>query len=101
MKSVFPGVDFVNRDDVGMIQCRSRHGLALEAAPGSLGERTIGGKHFDGNVPVKPGVMRAVNHAHPACPKIRENAVMREPSANHGFVPRSYAKQDFTLKRPR
>jgi hypothetical protein len=45
--------------------------------------------------------MRAVNHAHPACPKIRENVVMREPSANHGFVPRSYAKQDFTLKRPR
>ena len=82
------GVDFVNRDNVGMIQRRSRHGLALKAQPGGLAQGAIGRKNLDGDVTVKPSVMRAVNHAHATCPKIRENVVVREPSANHGFVPR-------------
>ena len=82
------GVDFVDGDDIGMIERGSRHGLTLEAGASSLGQRAIGRKNFDGNVAIKPGIMRAINHAHSACPNIRENVVMREPSANHGFVPR-------------
>ena len=82
------GVDFINSDDVGMIQSRRCHGLALKAAAGSRAQRAIGGKNFDSNIAVKPGIVGAINHAHSACSKIRENVVVRQPSANQGFVPR-------------
>jgi hypothetical protein len=66
----------------------SRHGLALKSAPGGLAQRTIGRKNLDGHVAIQPRVMSEVNHAHATRSKIRENIVVREPSANHGFVPR-------------
>jgi hypothetical protein len=59
--------DFVERDDVGMIQRRHRSSFAFEARePFRIGG-DVSMQDFDRDVTPEPRISRAIDLAHPAC----------------------------------
>ena len=70
--------DFVNRDDVGMVQRRSGASFLNEAAmPVGIGGG-VGGKDFDRDPAAETGVNRAVNDAHSSPSDFPFDAVVRD-----------------------
>ena len=57
--------DFIDRDNVGMIQFRGRLGLALEARPAFLVVTQVRWKELQRDLPVKLGVLGQVHLTHP------------------------------------
>src|ERR1700751_3705743 len=69
--------NFVDRADVGMIQRRSRAGLATEAFERLRVTRDVIGKKFQSDEAAEFGVFSFVNNAHATAAKLFEDAVMR------------------------
>ena len=75
--------DVVNRADVGMIQCRRRLRLALEARQ-SLGVLSnFIRQELQGDKALETGVFGLVDDAHPTTTEFFENAVMRDCLFDH------------------
>ena len=75
-------VNFVDRADVRMIQCRGGLGFALEAAESV---RVFG--HFirqelEGNKPAELHILSLIDHAHPATAELLDDAVVAQFKAN-------------------
>ncbi len=69
-------LDGVNGADVGMIQCRSGSGLALEALHSSRILGKFGRKKLKSNASTEPDILGFVNHAHSAAAEFAENAIV-------------------------
>lgn len=69
--------DFMNRQDIGMIESRGSFGFLHETtdAFGILGE--FGGQQFERDFALEQSVLRKINLAHPARAKLRNEHVMR------------------------
>src|SRR5262249_29267081 len=70
--SAIPFADLVNRNDVGMIQRRSRSCLLLESPQAVLIFRELRRQEFERYFAIKRRILRQVNVAHSArtkCPK--------------------------------
>ncbi len=75
--------DVVDGADVGMVQGRSRLGLALEAGQrlGVLGD--VIRQELEGDKAMQPGVFGLVDDAHAATADLLNNAVVRDGPADH------------------
>src|SRR5579863_663615 len=68
--------EFVNSNDVGMIQRRGRLGFALEAAESLRVVRYVVGQEFESNKATEIDVLCFVNNPHPSAAKLFNHAVM-------------------------
>src|SRR5713101_3379819 len=80
-----PGLlaDFVNRADVGVIQCRGGLGFALETGEGLGISCDLIGQELQGHEAVQFHILGLVHHAHPATAELLDNAVVRDGLAEH------------------
>src|SRR5262249_30997529 len=62
-----------NRHDVGMVQVRSRPGLAVKALQLRRIEQGMKREHLEGDVPAQRFLHRFVNHPHPTPPPLPHN----------------------------
>jgi len=69
--------DFVDRTDVGMIQCRRGARLPAKPFEGLRITRESIRQEFEGHEAAEVGVFRFVDHAHAAATELLDNAVMR------------------------
>jgi len=67
--------------DMWVVQRRERPGFALESIEAIRILRESGSEHLDGHVTLEFGIARAVDLAHPASTKRRDNAVRTELAA--------------------
>ena len=74
--------NFVDRDDVGMVQRRRGTSLAQEAFDGGSRLAALP-EHLHGDGPVERGVERAVHLAHAATPEQPVNPVLGDLGADH------------------
>src|ERR1700730_17855248 len=76
-------VNFVDRADVGMIQCRGRLGFALEAAECLRVFGYIFGQELERHKATELHILGLVNHPHPTAAKLLDDAVVRNGLADH------------------
>src|SRR5713101_8060566 len=76
-------INFVERTDVGMVQCGCGSGLTLETLQGLRILGQLIGKELQGNVATELGILRFVHPAHSAAAQLAENSVMRDGFADH------------------
>jgi hypothetical protein len=69
-------VDFVNSDDVGVIQCGSGLGLLREAALAVGIRHLLRRQEFDGHEAIEAHVAGTIDHAHPALADFFQQFVM-------------------------
>jgi len=74
-------VDFVNRNDVGMVQCGSGLGFLDETQPPRGIGRLLRRKHLQRHEAVETRVPRLVDHAHAALAELLEDLVVGESLA--------------------
>src|SRR5262249_34200102 len=77
------GADFVNRNDVRVVERGGGAGLLLKAAHaiGFLGK--LFEQDFESEFAAQPLVYRQVNLAHPACAQLADNAIVRNRLSDH------------------
>ena len=75
-------VNVVNRADARMIQRRGCLRLALESFERRLVGRRVLREEFQRNLASELGVLRAVDHSHPATTKLFYDTVMRDSAAD-------------------
>src|ERR1700737_4652697 len=85
-------VNFVDRADVRMVQCRSSFGFALEAAESLRVLRDIIGQELEGNKPAEFDILSLVDNTHAAAAQLLNDAVVRDGLADryHHFIRSSY-----------
>jgi hypothetical protein len=76
-------VNFVNRADVGMVQCGSSLGLTLKAAECLRVFGYVVRQEFEGDKPAQLHILSFVDHSHPATAELLDDAVMRDGLADH------------------
>jgi hypothetical protein len=76
-------VNFVDRADIQMIQCRGGLGFALKAAEGLRVFRYLVGQELEGNKPAELNIFGLVHHTHPATAELLDDAVVRDGLADH------------------
>ena len=81
-------INVVNRADVRMVQRRRGVRFALKTLQSLAALREFLRQELQGDKPVEFGVLRFVDHAHPAPAEFLENAVMRDGLAEHGATVR-------------
>jgi hypothetical protein len=74
-------LDFVNRDDVGVIERRRGLRLLHEPAPAILVRQPVGGQHLDCHLAPETGITRPVDLAHAPRAEEREHFVRSERRA--------------------
>jgi len=80
--------DFVNRDDVHVLQTRGGGGFGAEALDEVLSRQRPGQQHFHGDDPVQAHLPRSIDDAHPAPRNLRQKFLI--PEATHFFcIPRA------------
>ena len=77
-------VNFVDRADVGMVQCRGRLGFALETAECLRVFGYVVGQELEGHKAIELHVLGLVDHTHPAAAQLLDDAVMGEGFADQG-----------------
>ena len=77
--------EFINRADVGMLQCRGRARFALEALQRHRVARQRLRQELHGDAAAQLEVFRGVDHPHPAAPEDLQNAVVGNDLAGHGL----------------
>jgi hypothetical protein len=75
-------VNFVDRADIRMIQCRSSFGFALKAAEDLPVFGYLVGQELEGNKPAKLYILGLIYHAHPAATELLDDAVVRNGLAD-------------------
>ena len=75
--------DVVYGADVGMVQCGSSLGFALEAGEGLGVSGDVVGQKLEGNKAVQPGVFGFIDHTHAAATDLLDNAVVRDGPTDH------------------
>jgi len=75
--------DVVDRANVGMVQGRSRLGLALEAGQGLGVAGNVIRQELERDKAVQPGVFGFVDDAHATTTDLLHNAVVRDGPADH------------------
>ena len=78
-------VNFVNRADVRMIECRGSFGLALKAAECLRVLGYVVGQELESHKTTEFDILGLVHHAHPATAELLDDAVVREGLANHAW----------------
>ncbi len=76
--------DLVDRTYVRVIESGCGLGFSQQALSGALIGRDFRGQKFDCDFPVEPLVLRQVNLAHAAAPKLRDDAIVRDGLADQG-----------------
>jgi len=80
-------VDLVDRGDVGMVERRGCLSFLNEAALAlGIGDE-VGGKDFEGDLPVELEIHSAVDNAHAAAADLFEDLVVRKGSPDHDEPP--------------
>ncbi len=80
-------VYFVDRADVGMVQCRSGLGFALKTGQ-SLGVlRYFVGQEFQGYEAMELDVLGLVHNTHSTTAQLLDDAIVRDGLADHGIEP--------------
>src|SRR5208337_1671207 len=74
--AAFVLADFVDREDVRMIQCSSSSGFAQEAFEGLCIARIVTEKELQRDVSAESRVLGAINHTHPATTQLLNDTVM-------------------------
>src|SRR5712692_4176560 len=74
--------DFVNRADVGMVECRCGTGFTPETFQCLRVLRDILGKELESYEATKVGVFGLVDHAHTAAAELFDDAVVRDGLAD-------------------
>src|SRR5580698_5026887 len=76
-------VNFVDRADVRVVQCRRSLGFALKTAEGLCIFGYVVGQELEGNKPSQLYVLGLVDHAHTAAAEFLDDAVVRDGLADH------------------
>jgi hypothetical protein len=76
--------DFVDGDDVRMVQRGGRLRFLDEAAPLVVGRSAVGGQEFQRRGPVQQDIAGLVHQAHPALAELFEDLVMADRRPGHG-----------------
>ena len=76
-------VNFVDRADVRMIQCRGGLGFALKSAEGLRVFGYVVGQELEGHKATEFDILGLVDHTHPTAAEFFDNAVMRDGLADH------------------
>ena len=77
--------DFVDVDDVGMLEPGHRLGLGAKAGQIAFGGEVPGQDHLKGHEPVEPVLAGLVNHTHAATAQDVEDVVARHVRQANGF----------------
>ena len=83
--SAAPFADFVNRDDVRMIQSGCRKGFLPKTADAVFVFGDPGGKQFESDGAIQPRVFRQINFAHSALADLLDNFIMPDALTAFGF----------------
>src|SRR5713101_4368211 len=75
--------DLMDGADIGMIECRRRLGLALEAGQGLRVFGDVIGQKLQGHKSVEGHVLGLVDHAHAAAAQLLDDPVVRDGLADH------------------
>ena len=70
--------DLVNRANVGMVERGGRAGFSQEKRPGLLVAERVCWQDFEGDIPVEPVIMGAVDHTHPPFTKFGKDFIRAE-----------------------
>ncbi len=62
-------ISFINRNNVGVIQGRSRAGFPQKALARDIIQAAVRGEDFDGDVTIQASIMRQIHLSHAACAK--------------------------------
>ena len=92
---------FVDRDDVRVLQPRDGLGLALEPLARRRVEREIDQHHLERDVAVERRVLGAIEHAHPAAAKQAQDFVAANMRRNRGWHLQSYGAPVSAISRSR
>jgi hypothetical protein len=76
-------INFVNRADIGVIQCRGSFGFALKAAEGLRVFGYVVGQELEGDEATELHILSLVDNTHPAAAQLLQNAVVRDGLADH------------------
>jgi hypothetical protein len=76
-------VNFVNRADVRMVQCRRSLGFTLEASKSLCILGYIIRQELEGNQAAQLHVLSLVDHTHPTPAQLLDDAVVRDGLADH------------------
>ena len=76
-------VNFVDRANVGMIQCRGRLGFALKAAEGLRIFGYVIGQELESHKATEFDVLSLIDHTHAATTELLDDAVVRDGLADH------------------
>ena len=76
-------VNFVDRADVRMIQCRGGLGFALKTGEGLPVFGYLIGQKLEGNKPAELHILCLVNHTHAPAAELLSDAVVRDGLADH------------------
>ena len=75
--------NFINRADVGMVQCGCGLGLALKTGECLRVTGDLLGQELEGDEAMQRRVLGLVDDAHPAAPELLDDAVVRDGLADH------------------
>ena len=78
--------DFIDRADIGMIQCGGGLRLSLETGQGLESLATSSGRNFRATKRWRRSVLSLVDHAHATAAELLDDAVVRDGLADHGLA---------------
>jgi hypothetical protein len=76
--------DFVDRANVGMIECRCGRGFTSETLQCLRVLRHIVGQELQGDETTEPGILGLEDDTHPAAAQLLDDSVVRDGLADHG-----------------
>src|SRR3984893_3055185 len=91
-------LNFVDGEDVGVIEGGGRFGFPLEAAESLRVMSDIFRQKLEGDEPAELQILGFVNHSHPTAADLFDNAVVRDGLADHLGTNVTWGKQAKSMK---